>query len=190
MALCECGCGRETSIAKNTKREYGHVKGQPVRFVTGHANRGRIFPHRWANADAKWSLDTNGCWVWREGLTSSGYATLKHAGKSFRAARWFYKRAKGQIADGMTIDHLCRNRACVNPDHLEAVTQTENKRRGVKAHLTDERVDHLRKQHASGESVKGLARRTGVAETTIRRVISGQQWRGTGSTSGDAATAR
>ncbi len=73
----------------------------------------------------------DGCWVWRA-TRINGYGVFWPNRKArVRAHRWSYEQAKGPIPEGLTIDHLCRNRACVNPDHLEATTMRENVLRGA-----------------------------------------------------------
>jgi hypothetical protein len=80
-----------------------------------------------------WRVDENGCWLWTGSLNNKGYAQLGVAGRVRSAHRVAYELFKGAIPDGLQIDHLCRVRQCVNPDHLEAVTQSVNIRRGVAA---------------------------------------------------------
>ena len=71
-----------------------------------------------------------GCWLWTDALQSEGYAVLSENQVPVYAHRLSYEIHKGPIPDGLHIDHLCRVRSCVNPDHLEAVTCAENIRRG------------------------------------------------------------
>ena len=73
----------------------------------------------------------NGCWLWLGGTDTSGYGQLWLNGRQKLAHRYFYEMAYGLIPEGMQIDHLCRVRRCVNPDHLEVVTHIENIRRGT-----------------------------------------------------------
>lgn len=64
-----------------------------------------------------------GCWNWTGGKTPGGYGRI---GRFDYTHRLTYKTLVGRIPDGLQIDHLCRNRACCNPEHLEPVTQREN----------------------------------------------------------------
>lgn len=77
-----------------------------------------------------------GCWIWLAWLEPDGYGALtvsrgsNRKKKRLAAHRESYKAFVGPIAQGLTIDHLCMNKWCVNPDHLETVTRGENARRG------------------------------------------------------------
>ena len=73
------------------------------------------------------SVDENGCWVWRRHVGRDGYGRFGHV----LTHRFYYELFTGEpIPQGLQIDHLCRNRSCVNPEHLEPVTKSENLRRG------------------------------------------------------------
>ena len=74
----------------------------------------------------------DGCWLWTGTVTRTRYGMFWPHGEAVVAHRFAYELFVGEIPDGMVIDHLCRSRSCVNPEHLEAVAFIENVRRGAK----------------------------------------------------------
>ncbi len=79
----------------------------------------------------KIELEPNsGCWLWTATTTPKGYGRVWWESNLMRAHRLVYELLIGPIPDGLQIDHLCRVRHCVNPEHLEPVTHAENVRRG------------------------------------------------------------
>ncbi len=70
--------------------------------------------------------DETGCWVWTAARGRDGYGRLWVDGKSVLAHRFAYDQFVGPIPDGLVLDHLCRNRACCNPEHLRVCTHREN----------------------------------------------------------------
>lgn len=75
-------------------------------------------------------VDDNECFNWVGCLSKNGYGRFNLNGKMVRTHRLSYKLYRGEIPQGLEIDHLCRNRKCCNPEHLEAVTRKENVLRG------------------------------------------------------------
>lgn len=74
----------------------------------------------WAFVDK--DASESGCWLWTGALTTSGYGQFFYGGRKHTVHRLTYQLVKGAIAEGLTLDHLCRVRRCCNPDHLEPVT--------------------------------------------------------------------
>lgn len=73
----------------------------------------------------------SGCWLWTGHIGSKGYGMVWHNDKYIRAHRVVYLALKGPIPEGLILDHLCRVKCCVNPDHMEVVTNRMNVLRGV-----------------------------------------------------------
>jgi HNH endonuclease len=117
---CGCGCGGETSPGK--------------KYVHGH-NAIRPLNERLMEK-VVWNGDEDECWTWQAALNNRGYGVIGERHMPRLAHRVSYEHFVGPIPDGLVLDHLCRVRHCVNPAHLEAVTQQENTRRGERAQRT------------------------------------------------------
>lgn len=150
FGYCRCGCGETTKIARHDRPERGSIKGQPLKYIFGHSLRtsweGRPIADRlWEKVNKngpipEYAPHLGPCWVWIASLDRHGYGQLNAGGESGgirRAHRVAYELLVGPIPDGLDLDHLCRVRRCVNPAHLEPVTNAENKRRSRRTHCRE-----------------------------------------------------
>ena len=100
----------------------------------------------WSNVEK-----TPNCWIWRAGLKNDGYGNFQYGGRlnktQVQAHRVAYILTKGDIPEGLQLDHLCRNRACVNPAHLEPVTCQINLLRGQTTTAANSRKSHCPQGH-------------------------------------------
>lgn len=103
---CACGCGEHAKPGN--------------RFIHGHNS------HR---SHIKYVVGDGGCWNWTGSHWRNGYGRMKVKGRWRQAHRIYWERENGPVPDGRELDHVCCNKTCVNPAHLEPVTHAENMRR-------------------------------------------------------------
>ena len=110
---------------------------------------------RWTLSEEErfWSkveITPYGCWEWCGCLTKGGYGQFV-LGTRVYAHRYAYKMMVGEIPEGLQVDHLCRNRSCVNPEHMEIVTRKENILRGQSLPAKCSRLTHCPRGHEYNE---------------------------------------
>lgn len=113
---CACGCGDVPTPGK--------------RYIHNHHGRRPTEQRFWDKVDRR-GFDE--CWQWTGSLVADGYGQIWTSGpqrERLWAHRYAYELLVGPVPEGLCIDHLCRNRGCVNPAHMEPVTLAENTRRG------------------------------------------------------------
>lgn len=88
-----------------------------------------------------------GCWIWMGARDTPGYGRVFYGGRLRGAHEAAYEWTRGPIPDGLTIDHLCRNKPCINPEHLEVVTMRENGLRGNSICARHARQTHCKRGH-------------------------------------------
>jgi hypothetical protein len=118
---------------------------------------------------------SDGCWAWSRAL-DNGYGRFWLNGRNRLAHAVSYEHFVGPIPDGLQIDHLCRNRSCVRPDHLEAVTLGVNVLRGEGRSATNSRKELCLRGHAlSGDNLYVTPRGSRCCRTCQRARVA--SWR-------------
>lgn len=126
--------------------------------------------------ESKYVVSNAGCWLWRASVNHSGYGVVRVGKTQKPAHRVVYEKHKGKIAEGLHLDHLCRNHGCVNPDHLEPVTPRENKIRGLGIKVTPSLAVEIRTKFASGSTIPELRDITGLCFGHISQILHGKYW--------------
>ena len=113
-------------------------------------------------------LKTETCWIWQAAVSAPGYGVFMLSDKNLVLAhRLAYTLFRGPIPDGLVLDHLCRNPACCNPDHVEAVSNKINISRGVTVEVTRARmaaITHCKRGHAFDKTNTYYDKTTGARQ--------------------------
>ncbi len=133
--------------------------------------------------------DPHECWPWGRACNRDGYGRFKVAGHDERAHRAAYLLAKGDVPAGLVVRHLCHNRKCCNPAHLELGTQEDNVRdmveagrstageRNPKARLTADQARAIcRRYYEEGATLKEIGTEYGVNLATVGYITQGKTW--------------
>lgn len=165
---CRCGCGQDTPPAPRTDTRIGYVKGQPRQYVPHHHK------HRdWLITEVPAPGFPEPCHVWQRSLNAGGYGIAWHQGKSAKAHRVAWVKANGPVPLGYELDHLCRNRACCNPEHLEVVKRATNTRRGLSTKLTKAQALAIREDP---RSQREIAKEYRISQSHVSSIKRRAKW--------------
>lgn len=172
FGTCFCKCLGKTNIAPSNNAKDRWVKGMPIRYICGHNPRSS--PLDYVEEDRGYKTP---CWVWQRVTRGGGYGRMHNGkGKAEQAHRVYYERRFGAIPAELDLDHLCRVRRCINPEHMEPVTRKVNIRRGCRTKVTREMLLAIRELTASGLSSRKVGAKVGLSNCHVSRILRGERW--------------
>jgi hypothetical protein len=188
IALCECGCGKPTSLIAVNVATRGLVKGQYRKFIWGHQNKITDFWSQVDKLNGPISPLGTRCWLWTGAKSGNGYGIkmVDDQTKSAHAVAFFLAYSvwpKGRAC------HKCDNPPCVRPDHIFEGTAKENTadmvakgrhshgERHYAAKLTDIQVIEAIHKRSQGALFRELAKEYGVPRKCISDAVNGVTWK-------------
>jgi hypothetical protein len=167
--LCQCGCGQQTQIASSSCARRGYTKGEPHRYLHGHAGR-KAQPYRVEDRGYE-----TPCWIWQLALGKDGHGRTSVDRVTRFAHVAYYERAFGPVEKGMHLHHKCEQPPCVNPDHLAVFTPAQH--RQEHSRLTWEHVQEIRARNSNGEKRSSLAAAFGLSLSGLDHIVKNRRWR-------------
>jgi len=180
----------ETPVYRGARRcRECHAEGERLRRAKSKAG---LSPKTWLERVLERVEKTDTCWLWSGKLSAEGYGRLGHGRKFHPVHRWIYEQLVAPVPKHLHMDHLCRVRHCVNPEHMEPVTPGENVRRGVSPIAKNSNKTHCPNGHQLtkvawanrrqcvtcqrrfGEAANEKLRQRKKAEGTYRKKLGGE----------------
>ena len=165
--FCACGCGRKTKKSKINRKERGWIKGQPIKFIVNHRHKILL--------EDLYIINKEGCWIWTGYIANNGYGKIGLSHGETLAHRYVFKIFKGKIPKNKELDHKCRVRNCVNPEHLRIVTRLVNSRCGAKTKINIE----IAKEIYNLKNImyyKDVCKKYKIGKTLVHNIWNKKAW--------------